>query len=86
MGCRQRVTLLYLDVMDSAETIQITVDGFPEAVPPRLNLARLLELRGESAKTTLIEHNGRYIRSTDLEEIELMAGDRVEIILPAFGG
>lgn len=72
--------------MDDSDTIRIAVDGFPEEIPAGLDLAQLLERRGESAKITLVEHNGRYVRATDLAAIELMEGDRVEIILPAFGG
>ncbi len=72
--------------MTDTDTIAITVDGFPEDVPAGLDLAGLLELRGESAKTTIVEHNGRYVKVTELGEVVLAEGDRVEIILPAFGG
>ena len=69
--------MLYLGLMDSAKTIRITVDGFAEDIPARLSLAELLELRGESAKITLVEHNGTYVRATALGEIELAEGDKV---------
>ena len=72
--------------MDSTDTIRITVDGFAEVVPVGLNLAELLEVRGESAKITMVEHNGAYVRASELGEVEVKEGDRVEIILPAFGG
>ncbi len=72
--------------MGDDTTIRIAVDGFPEEIPAGLDLAQLLELRGESAKVTMVEHNGRYVRATELADIELRDGDRVEIILPAFGG
>ena len=72
--------------MSDVNTIRITVDGFPEDIPAGLDLAALLELRGESAKITIVEHNGRYVKAGDLTAMELREGDRVEIILPAFGG
>ena len=72
--------------MSDTDTIRITVDGFPEDVPAGLDLAALLELRGEPAKVTIVEHNGRYVKAGDLPKMKLREGDRVEIILPAFGG
>lgn len=62
------------------------IDGFPEEVPDGIDLARLLEDRGEPAKATVVELNGRYVRAGLLADTKLSEGDVVEIILPAFGG
>jgi len=72
-------------VTDSGN-IQITVDGFPEEVGAGMTLAELLAARGEPAKVVMVEHNGVYVPAAELADVSLGQGDRVELILPAFGG
>ncbi len=72
--------------MDSSTQITLTVDGFAERYPAGLDLATLLRLRGDPAGAAVVEHNGTYVPATALERTILSDGDRVEIILPAFGG
>jgi len=72
--------------LSERDTIRVVIDGFPEEVEAGIDLARLLDLRGEPAKATVVELNGRYVRADQLTETTLSEGDRVEIILPAFGG
>lgn len=72
--------------MTDQPNIQITVDGFPEEVGAGTTLAALLHARGEPAKVVMVEHNGAYVPSTELNDVSLAPGDRVELILPAFGG
>ena len=67
-------------------TIEVTVDGFAEQLPPGLTLAELLQRRGDSPKSTIVEHNGAYVRADRLSDVSVAEGDRIEIILPAFGG
>jgi thiamine biosynthesis protein ThiS len=68
------------------DTIRVDVDGFPEDLPRGLTLEALLARRGDPPSSTIVEHNGSYVRADRLAEVALVDGDRVEIILPAFGG
>ena len=72
--------------MTHPTTIPITVDGFPEEVGAGMTLAQLLAARGEPEKVVMVEHNGVYVPSSRLAAVPLSPGDRVELILPAFGG
>lgn len=66
--------------------MKIVLDGEPERVADGLTVAGLLSARGEPAKHVLVEVNGELVRQAELQRRVLREGDRVEIILPAFGG
>lgn len=72
--------------MPPDETITVTIDGLEQQIPAGLTLARLLEVRGEPVAIAMVEHNGDYVPKQLLDGVTLADGDRVEIILPAFGG
>ena len=72
--------------MTPPDTIEVVVDGFAEQLPAGLTLAELLERRGEPAKVVMAERNGEYVPGPRLATVVLEDGDRVELILPAFGG
>ncbi len=72
--------------MDRPDTITVIVDGMAEQIPAGLTLAQLLERRGEPVKVAMAEHNGDYVPQPRLDSVWLEDGDRIEIILPAFGG
>jgi len=71
-----------------AETTALTVivNGEPHRAAVPLTLLELLEQLGEPIDKAVIEHNGRYVRRPELDGVDLSDGDRVEVILPAFGG
>ncbi len=66
--------------------MKIVLDGEPEQVADGLTVAGLLDARGEPPRHVLVEVNGELVRQSELERRVLREGDRVEIILPAFGG
>lgn len=66
--------------------LQILVNGEPHPVPAAQTLLALLEHLGEPIDKAVVEYNGRYVRRDDLGQVPLADGDRVEVILPAFGG
>jgi sulfur carrier protein len=72
--------------MDHRDSITVIVDGLSEQIPAGLTLAELLERRGEPVKVVMAEHNGDYVPQARLATVRLEDGDRIEIILPAFGG
>lgn len=72
--------------MNSDHTISVTIDGLEEAIPEGLTLAQMLERRGEPMAVAMVERNGEYVPKRQLDEVVVESGDRIEIILPAFGG
>lgn len=62
------------------------INGIARKVEPGFTVARLLERDGEPPDHVLVEINGTFLPIRLYEEHELRAGDRVEVILPAFGG
>lgn len=69
-----------------AANIIIQVDGFPEQAPAGITIAQLIERLGARHKDLIVEHNGRFVYPKDYARQTLADGDRVEFILPAFGG
>jgi sulfur carrier protein len=67
-------------------TIGVVIDGLREEIPAGTSLGQLLEHRGEPLKVAMIEHNGVVVPRGDLRQVVLEDGDRIEVILPAFGG
>ncbi len=66
--------------------ITVVLNGEPEQVQPGSSLLALLEQQGEPYEAALVERNGRLVRREHLAETTLAEGDRVEVVLPAFGG
>jgi thiamine biosynthesis protein ThiS len=62
------------------------VDGLEQEAPDGTTVADLLERVGEAVEHALVELNGAYLHKTDYPATKLKAGDRLEIIYPAFGG
>ena len=64
----------------------VLVNGEPHVVDPGTSLLTLLEKLSEPIDKAVVEHNGRYVRRADLAVVTVATGDRIEVILPAFGG
>ncbi|RJX34875.1 MAG: sulfur carrier protein ThiS [Desulfarculus sp.] len=72
--------------MRAKGVITIQVDGFPEQAPAGTTLAQLIERLSVQHQDLIVEHNGRFVYPRDYAKLRLNEGDRVEFILPAFGG
>ena len=66
--------------------MRIVVDGLPQEVARGTTLAQLIEERQEDALELIAEVNYRYVHRRDYPTTVLGEGDRVELILAAFGG
>lgn len=66
--------------------MQITVNGFARQARDGLPLLELLAAEGDPAELVLVEVNGEYLPRPQLAGRVLAEGDRIELILPAFGG
>lgn len=66
--------------------MHVLVNGEPHEPEKGATLLSLLTELGEPVEAAVIELNGRYVSSRDLAGRPLSDGDRIEVILPAFGG
>ncbi len=69
----------------SAE-ISIELDGYTEVLPAGLSIAQLVERFGAQQNDLLVDLNGRFVHPDHYASTKLSDGDRVELILAAFGG
>jgi thiamine biosynthesis protein ThiS len=67
-------------------TIEIRVNGAPRSVAAGTMLDRLVAGLGLEPRTTAIERNGEIARRAEWSAIELVAGDRLEIVHFVQGG
>ena len=66
--------------------ITIELDGYREKLPAGMNVAQLIKRFGAQQNDLLVELNGRFVHPGDYAATQLSEGDRVELILAAFGG
>jgi thiamine biosynthesis protein ThiS len=65
---------------------QIVVNGEPRALSPGTRLLDLLAALALDPRTVAVEKNGEVLRRAELHEVELRAGDRLEIVRFVQGG
>lgn len=68
------------------ETIRIEVNGEPREVGGGSSVADLLERLEVDRRTVVVELNREIVRRNELDEVELEAGDRVELVRFVGGG
>ena len=66
--------------------MKVTINGLPRELPDQLSVAALLELEGEPPGHVVVEVNGHFVPAAEHAALHLADGDRIEVILPAFGG
>ncbi len=71
---------------EGVRRLKVVVNGQDKDVRAAITIAALLEEEGEPADHVLVEVDGRFIPPRQWQDRRLSEGERVEIILPAFGG
>ena len=66
--------------------MHLVVNGLRREAPEGITLEGLLDLEGEPVRHVVVEVNGAFIAKGEYPSRVLSEGDRIEIILPAFGG
>lgn len=66
--------------------ISLTVNGSPQQLEARTNLARLLENMQLSGKRVAVERNGEIVPRSQYAQVELLDGDQLEIVAAVGGG
>lgn len=74
--------------MSGQETgqIEIEVNGRARRVDPGISVATLLDRLELDPRAVVVELNRQILRRTELEEMTLEAGDRVELVHFVGGG
>ena len=70
----------------AANSIQITVNGQPRAVPGGLKLPDLLEILGVDPTRVAIERNRKIVRRPEWPATPVEAGDELEVVWFVGGG
>ena len=68
------------------QDIEIQLNGQARRVPQGVSVAGLLEQLTVDRRTVVVELNRQILRRTELEEIRLEPGDRVELVQFVGGG
>ena len=66
--------------------MQLSVNGEPSEVPDGMDLPGLLTSLGLRVGSVVVEHNGAALLRSELSEVVLRDGDRVELVRAVAGG
>ena len=66
--------------------IQLTINGAPRQIPPHFTLTQLLVEMQLADKRVAVERNGEIVPRSQYAALELMHGDRLEIVVAVGGG
>lgn len=72
--------------MKMHDSINITVNGFPETVPSEITIDGLIRHFKEGDADLIVEQNGVFIYPEAYRTTKVCQGDRIEFINPNFGG
>ncbi len=68
------------------DTVQVTVNGREREFPAGRTIAQALELLGLQPQLVVVEHNRVILDRARLTEVEVRAGDNLEIVHFVGGG
>lgn len=66
--------------------MNLIINGESQQVPALLSVAELLDMRGLTGKRVAVERNGEIVAKSLHAKTELVAGDRIEIVVAVGGG
>ena len=72
--------------MTDAAAIELHINGEGRRVPPGLSLTGLLTHLGLEPGLVIVEHNGFIIRRDRYDEVQVEAGDALELVHFVGGG
>ena len=77
-------SLLFPDV--HTIVITITLNGEPHQLPADLSLSQVIERLGHAGRRIAIERNGEIVPKSLHGSTQLLAGDKLEIVVAVGGG
>ncbi len=66
--------------------IELSINGETRRVPPHTSIAQLIEQMNLAGKRLAVERNGEIVPRSRHAEVELLPGDRLEIVVAVGGG
>ncbi len=72
--------------MSTSGTIRVTVNGNERELPAGRTVTQTLELLGLAPQLVVVEHNREILDRARLPEVEVRAGDNLEIVHFVGGG
>ena len=70
----------------TAPTVRVTVNGSERELPAGRTIAQALELLGLDSRLVVVEHNRVILPRERVGEVEVRAGDNLEIVHFVGGG
>ncbi len=68
------------------QTVRVTVNGREREFPAGQTIAQALVLLGLNPQLVVVEHNREILARSSLEDVEVRAGDNLEIVHFVGGG
>lgn len=66
--------------------VRLVINGREESHTEELNLAQLIQAKGLGRGRIAVEHNGKIVPKSQYEKLQLVDGDRLEIVQAIGGG
>ena len=66
--------------------IELSINGALQTFEPPLNVAQLLDRMELTGKRLAVERNGEIVPRSQFGEVQLDAGDKLEIVVAVGGG
>ena len=64
----------------------VIANGRQVAAPLPCSIERFLELQKLPSRSVVVEHNGKAVAPSEFNQLQLSAGDRLEIVTIVAGG
>ena len=66
--------------------MEIHLNGQPKTLPDSISLATLIDQLGFTGKRIAVERNGEIVPKSTYSTVQLVAADRLEIVVAVGGG
>ena len=66
--------------------MEILLNGQPKTLPDSISLATLIDQLGFTGKRIAVERNGEIVPKSTYATVQLVAADRLEIVVAVGGG
>jgi sulfur carrier protein len=68
------------------KVIELTINGESKRIEAHLSVATLLEQMNLTSKRVAVERNGEIVPRSQYTDVELLSGDRLELVVAVGGG
>jgi sulfur carrier protein len=68
------------------KSVSLLINGVSRVFPAPLNVAGLVDVLGYAGRRIAVERNGEIVPRSQHGQVDLMEGDRLEIVVAVGGG